>query len=460
MRNVWRLQFIVWLVLVGCQSQAPDSVGLGDVTRPLVTAPPTNTLPAPTNTPLVIAAPATPTPLGAGESDGAAGSIATATVVPTATATPTVTPTPTPPRGPFPPPGLSLVPFAEVGERITDLTHAGDGTGRLFVTTQAGRVLIVRDGVVDPQPFLDVTSRVTSAENEQGLLGITFDPEYARTGEFYINYTAAANQGATVVARYRVSADPNIADVDSETRLLVIPQPAGNHNAGQLQFGPDGYLYVGMGDGGQAGDPWDNAENLMQPLGKMLRIAVRGQETYAIPADNPFVGRDDVLAEIWAYGLRNPWRYAFDRVTGDLYISDVGQNSYEEINFQPAADPGGTHYGWDTVEGYTCYEPASGCDRAGKQEPIFIYGHDKGCSVTGGYVYRGEAFPALQGTYFLADFCTGIFWGLQRQPDGSWLSAELLDAEANVASFGEDEAGELYVLDLAGTIYRLVTTGR
>ncbi len=240
--------------------------------------------------------------------------------------------------------------------------------------------------------------------------------------------------------------------------ILTFDQPAGNHNGGQIQFGPDGYLYIGTGDGGQANDPWDNAENRGVLLGKMLRIAVQGQDSYAIPHDNPFIEQNDVRAEIWAYGLRNPWRFSFDRGTGDLYIADVGQNQWEEVDFQPAESVGGEHYGWDTTEGTHCFEPASGCDDSAITLPVAEYAHDQGCSVTGGYVYRGATYPQLDGVYFYADFCSGDIWALRQGDDGVWQDEIVFDSDYRIASFGEDEAGELYVLDLSGSVYRLQTT--
>lgn len=370
---------------------------------------------------------------------------------------PTHTPEPEPTARPILfPPSISLESFASVPGQITYLTHAADNSGRIFLVEKAGRVRIITTGRVQEQPFLDITALVDSGASERGLLSLAFDPDYAANGEFYVNYTAGAADGASTIARYRVSADPDRADPDSGQVILTIAQPAANHNGGQIQFGPDGYLYIGTGDGGRADDPWDNAENLSVLLGKMLRIAVRGQETYAVPADNPFVGRSDARPEIWAYGLRNPWRFSFDRATGDLFIADVGQNQWEEINVQGADSGGGEHYGWDTMEARHCFEPGQGCDTTGKVLPVVEYPHSQGCSVTGGYVYRGQAYPALAGTYFYADFCTGTIWGLHPNGAGTWQSAFLLSSGVSIASFGEDEAGELYVLDLGGEVFRLV----
>lgn len=387
-----------------------------------------------------------------------------ATATPTAgalmaEATPTkarATPPPaTPPPPPPFPPRIALQPLLTLPDPITYLTHAGDGSGRLFVVEKQGRVRIIAGEALLPTPFLDISGLVLARGSEQGLLSIAFAPDYPSSGQFYVNYTARAGDGATVIARYRVSADPNQADPATAEVLLQFDQPAPNHNGGQLQFGPDGFLYIGTGDGGSADDPWDNAENLAVWLGKMLRIDVSRPGGYAIPADNPFLARAGALPELWAYGLRNPWRFSFDRLTGDLYIADVGQNRFEEVNFQPAHSTGGEHYGWDTTEGLSCFEPRAGCNTAGISLPFFAYGHDQGCSVTGGYVYRGARYPDLAGVYLFGDFCSSRIWGARAQA-GVWQSAALLDSGVNIASFGEDEAGELYVLDLNGSIYRLL----
>src|SRR5262249_49835320 len=229
-------------------------------------------------------------------------------------------------------------------------------------------------------------------------------------------------------------------------------------NGGMLAFGPDGYLYVGLGDGGSAGDPWGNAQNRSVLLGKLLRLKVDGDEPYTIPADNPWPhGEDQARPEIWAYGLRNPWRFSFDRATGDLYIADVGQNAYEEIDFQPAGSTGGQNYGWNIREAAHCFQ-ADSCQTSGLVEPISEYAHDQGCSIIGGYVYRGAAFPALQGLYIFGDYCSGRIWSLSRNTAGQWQQRKLLDSRLSISSFGEDAAGELYVVDLGGAIYR-VTAG-
>jgi len=335
----------------------------------------------------------------------------------------------------------------------TFVTHAGDGSGRLFVVEKEGTVRILQDGKVLSSPFLDIWDRVRSRESERGLLSIAFHPRYAENGRFFVDYTD--QEGATIVAEYRVTSDPNVADAHSERVLLRIPQPASNHNGGQLHFGPDGYLYIGMGDGGSAGDPWGNAQNKGVLLGKLLRIDVDTDEPYGIPPDNPFVNESGARPEIWAYGLRNPWRFSFDRRTGDLYIADVGQNKWEEVDVQPAASKGGENYGWDIMEGFHCFEPPTWCNPAGLTLPVVEYGHDQGCSITGGYVYRGNRYPALDGTYFFSDFCTGHLWGLKRGDNG-WVWTKFTSLGMNVSTFGEGEDGEIYVVDYSsGTLYHI-----
>ena len=330
------------------------------------------------------------------------------------------------------------------------ITHAGDGSGRMFVVERGGLIRILRDGVVEPRPFLDLSARVRTLGSEQGLLGLAFPPDYASRRHFYVNYTGTLGVGDTVVARYRASADADLADPASGQTLLRQAQPFPNHNGGHLAFGPDGHLYIGLGDGGPAGDPFGNAQKPATLLGKLLRIDVEaGASTYAIPADNPFGNA------IWATGLRNPWRFSFDRATGDLYIADVGQNAYEEVNFQPAASPGGQNYGWNVMEGMHCYKDAD-CERAGLTPPVAEYAHGAGdCSITGGHVYRGDRHPALRGVYLYGDFCSGRLWGLRRDAAG-WASALLLESGLNVSSFGEDESGEVYLTDYGrGEVYRI-----
>jgi glucose/arabinose dehydrogenase len=288
------------------------------------------------------------------------------------------------------------------------------------------------------------------------LLGLAFHPDYADNGLLFVNYTD--RQGDTVVARFAVSDDPDQADPDSASIVLTVAQPAPNHNGGNIVFGPDGYLYIGLGDGGDAGDAFGNGQNGQTLLGAMLRIdvSVGDGAPYSIPPDNPFTGDPGVLDEIWAIGLRNPWRYSFDRLTGDLYIADVGQNVYEEVNIQPAASPGGENYGWPIMEGQHCYPERASCSAEGLALPVIEYDHTQGCSVTGGYVYRGRAFPALEGVYLFGDYCSGRIWGLAPGGDGTWQVAELIQSGVQISSFGEDEAGEIYVLDMrGGALYQI-----
>jgi glucose/arabinose dehydrogenase len=364
-----------------------------------------------------------------------------------APAAPSTTSEPTQPPAtltPAPPVSFTLgvEPIASGFVEPVYVTSAGDE--RLFVVEQAGRILVVDDRTALEPPFLDISPLVNSRGNEQGLLGLAFHPDYASNGEFFVNYTRQPD-GATIVARYRVSGNPNAADPNSAEILLTVDQPEANHNGGQIAFGPDGYLYIGMGDGGGAGDRHGTIGNAQDPnalLGKMLRMDV---------------ATGDV--SIWAKGLRNPWRFSFDRATGDLYITDVGQGSYEEINFQPASSQGGENYGWRIMEGAHCFNPRQGCDQAGLVLPIAEYDHGSGCSVTGGYAYRGARYPWLSGVYLFADYCTGIVWSLARDARGEWIMAERLDVDFSVSSFGEDAPGELYLVGHDdGVIYRLTAT--
>lgn len=350
---------------------------------------------------------------------------------------------------------FELEPLVEGFRKPTHVTAAGDGSARLFVTEQAGVIQIVRDGARLSEPFLDMRDLVESGGNEQGLLSVAFHPQYAQNGRFFVGYTDRDSNN--VVAAYRVSADPDRADPTSGEVLLAVPDPAQNHNGGLLKFGPDGFLYVGMGDGGGGGDPWKNGQNLDALLGKILRLDVDGGKPYAVPSDNPFVGRDGARSEIWSWGLRNPWRFSFDRATGDLYIADVGQNEYEEVHFQPATSGGGENYGWSAMEGDVCFKGS--CDPAAFVAPVATYAHADqvgGCSITGGYVYRGSAFPQIAGVYLYSDYCTGNLWAM-RYVDGQWSSLAVGKFSINTSSFGEDEVGELYLTDLdGGGLYQLV----
>lgn len=332
--------------------------------------------------------------------------------------------------------------------QVVDIRHAGDGSGRLFlVQRDSGQIHILKDGEVLSTAFLDIGDRVRSSGGEQGLLSMAFAPDYASSGLFYVWYTKLS--GDMSLSRFSVSGDPDLADADSEEELLVVAQPFVNHNGGRLLFGPDRMLYLGIGDGGSGGDPQGNGQSLGTLLGKIIRIDVDPALTpYGIPPDNPFVANGDARDEIWAYGLRNPWRMSFDRLTGELFIADVGQNSVEEVNHQPFSSAGGQNYGWNIMEGDQCFGGGA-CDTTGLTLPVAQYLHDEGCSVTGGEVYRGGNYPGLAGVYLYGDYCSGRIWGLQRIGD-AW-QVELLANEAfNILTFGEDQAGEIYLSSGAG----------
>ncbi|MCA9969668.1 MAG: PQQ-dependent sugar dehydrogenase, partial [Anaerolineales bacterium] len=357
----------------------------------------------------------------------------------------------------------TITPIATGLGTPTGITHAGDGSGRIFIVEQPGRIRIYDGTQLLPTPFLDVSGLVTSG-GERGLLGLAFHPNYAANGYFFVNYTDSA--GDTVVARYTVSANPNVADAGSAVIALRVDQPFANHNGGQLQFGPDGYLYVGLGDGGSAGDPGNRAQNLGLLLGKILRLDVDGGGLppdcdaggqYTIPADNPFVATAGACGEIWAYGLRNPWRFSFDRASGDLYIADVGQSAWEEIDFQPASSAGGENYGWRLMEGFSCYNPSTNCNDGSLTLPVVVYPHTAGlCSITGGYVYRGSAAPGAAGAYIFGDYCTGQIAATRQDGAGSWQTSIIRDTNLGISSFGETESGELCVGDgFGGAVYCL-----
>jgi glucose/arabinose dehydrogenase len=371
----------------------------------------------------------------------------TAIVLVVTTETPQPSPTAVPERSIPDPSGYNWQLVAEGFQRPLLLTNAGDGSNRLFVVEQDGQIEVVENGAQLAEPFLDIDANVGSSGNEQGLLGLAFHPDYENNGFFYVNYTDTA--GNTVVSRFTASG--NTADPASEMVMLQIEQPYENHNGGHLSFGPDGYLYIGTGDGGSGGDPRNNGQSTETLLGKLLRIDVNAAEPYAIPVDNPF-GRGGGLGEIWAYGLRNPWRFSFDRATGDLYIADVGQGEWEEISFLPGGSAGGANFGWNFFEGTHPYE---GDPPSGLIPPVAEYDHGHGCSVTGGHVYRGEMLPEWQGVYVYGDFCSGEMWGLVQHSDESWENQAIYDTSFLITSFGEDEAGELYVLDRFGALYRL-----
>lgn len=352
--------------------------------------------------------------------------------------------------------GSTGIALQMVNDQLTSpvfATHAGDGSGRLFVIEKTGTIAILKDGQRTAAPFLDISSLITDNGSEQGLLGLAFHPKYSENGIFFVYYTAS--NGDNTLARYKVSSSPDAADPSSGVVMFKQEDPAPNHNGGMLAFGPDGYLYVGLGDGGGAGDTYGNAQNRNTLLGKLLRLDVDKGDPYAIPTDNPWPEGGDARPEIWAYGLRNPWRFSFDRDTGDLYVGDVGQNQYEEIDMQPAGAKGGTNYGWNTREAMHCFRSNS-CASDGLVDPVAEYSHDEGCSVTGGYVYRGTAMPGMVGTYLYGDYCSGTIWGLRRDAGGQWQASKLLSSGTNLSSFGEDQDGELYVVDLSGKLYRIV----
>ncbi len=349
---------------------------------------------------------------------------------------------------------VQLIPFESGFELPVYLTSAHDGSGRTFVVEKAGRIKVIKDGKVLGEPFLDIVAKVRSKESERGLLSVAFHPRYRENGRFFVDYTDL--DGNTVISEFKAGKDPDRSDGNSERVLLNIKQPAWNHNGGQLQFGPDGYLYIGMGDGGFSGDPSGNGQNKNVLLAKMLRIDVDDGEPYGIPEDNPFKGVPGTRPEVWAYGLRNPWRFSFDPETRDMYIADVGEGKWEEVDFQPANSKGGENYGWSLLEGSYGYKLPEGYDTGSLTFPVVEYNHDQGCSVTGGYVYRGKKYPGINGTYFFADFCSGKLWGLRRKPGGSWEWAKFLDTGLSVSSFGEDEDGEIYILDYGkGAIFHV-----
>jgi glucose/arabinose dehydrogenase len=355
---------------------------------------------------------------------------------------------------------VGVQPFLEGFNQPLFLTHAGDESGRIFVVEKEGTIRIVAEGATVDGTFLDISDRVTTGGNEQGLLGLAFPPNCAESGYFFVNYTNLS--GDTIISRFQVDpANGDAADAGSEFLVMEIDQPARTHNGGMLAFGPDGYLWIGTGDGGGGGDTYGNGQNPSSLLGKMLRIDVTSDPSvpYVVPADNPWISADwngaDVLDEVWAIGLRNPWRYSFDRFTGDLWIADVGQNVYEEVNYTVMGTPGGLNYGWPIMEGQHCFS-GDNCDQSRLELPVAEYDHSKGCSITGGYVYRGDAYPMLRGVYIFADYCSGIFWATVPNPDGTWNTTEMVDTDVLVSSFGEDENGELYVTDLnTGVIYQV-----
>ena len=422
---------------------------------------------------LVVAACSSPTgspsPSGNGLSSASAqASLAESSVAPTASPTATATPTIVPTAAPAATPKPSTTgPATLTVERIVSglsspvgVVNAGDGSGRLFVVQRGGQVRVIdTDGNLSPTPFFDIASRIV-AGGEQGLLGLAFHPGFAANGRLFVDYTRAGD-GATVISELTASADRGTASPASERILLTIAQPFSNHNGGEIAFGRDGYLYIGMGDGGSGGDPQGNGQNRQVLLGKILRIDVNaahatGKE-YAIPSTNPYapggISPGAGLPEIWAYGVRNPWRFSFDRANGDLYIGDVGQDAWEEVDRQPAGSRGGENYGWNAFEGTHCFHNCSGVSYV---PPIVEYSHGSGCSVTGGYVYRGSAQPALKGIYVFGDYCSGHLLTLVAGA-GKKAIKDVASTGLSISSFGEAESGEIYLVDVqGGGLYRTV----
>ncbi len=346
---------------------------------------------------------------------------------------------------------IALLPLVtEDLERPVALTHARDGSGRLFVVEQPGRIRIVERGASLSRPFLDIRDRVL-AGGERGLLGLAFHPDFRRTGRFYVNYTRKPD-GATVVAEYRRGVSPYQASRE-ERVLMTVLQPYANHNGGMLAFGPDGYLYIGLGDGGSGGDPENRAQNPGDLLGKILRIDVNQDDPYGIPSDNPFA-TEGGRPEIYAMGLRNPWRFSFDMNTGDLWAADVGQQKWEELDLIVR----GGNYGWRVKEGTHCFAPPLLCGNDNLTAPVLEYAHDKGrCSIIGGYVYRGRAVAGIAGHYLYGDYCSGEIFAFTRTQDRESNPSPrvILKTSFRISSFGEDEIGELYVLDHGGGLYRI-----
>jgi glucose/arabinose dehydrogenase len=421
------------LVLAACRS--PQSQATETATEPtpsgsptkVFTIVPTLTLPQPTNTELGTDIPQTPSSL----------------IPPTRQANPEQFPDPAAYEWRLTVSGLT----SPIG-----LVNSGDGSGRLFVVEQAGLIRVVRDGELLAEPFLDIRDWASCC-SERGLLGLAFHPDYVQNGLFFVNYTDL--NGDTVISRFQVSDNPDFADQASEVQLLGVAQPFPNHNGGGLAFGPEGYLYIGLGDGGSGGDPLGNAQNTQNLLGKLLRLDVDQGDLYAIPPDNPYAQGGGV-PEIWVFGLRNPWRFSFDRLTGDLFIGDVGQGSWEEIDHISAGLPGGANFGWNYREGVHPYAAASAPDGTLLIDPVAEYGHDQGISVIGGVVYRGVQFPDWQGIYLYGDYGSGFIWGLFRTEDGSWQNTLLFQTGNRITSFGEDESGEVYYVDPEGSIFKLV----
>ena len=339
-----------------------------------------------------------------------------------------------------------------------DLQSVPGDTNRLFIVEKAGIIRVFRDGALLPRPFLDISARVSTG-TEQGLLGLAFHPQFTTNRRFYVDYTDRS--GDTRVVEFLADAGLDSASA-TEREILFVAQPASNHNGGQIAFGPDGYLYVALGDGGGGGDTYHNGQNLGSLLAKLLRLNVDAGSPYSIPPDNPFVGRTGAKEETWDYGLRNPWRFSFDRLNGDIYIGDVGQNLYEEVDYEPHR-AGGKNYGWSIMEGFHCYN-ASTCNQTGLTLPVVEYSHSDGCSITGGYIYRGSEIPELNGVYFYGDYCTGIVRSFKidqgkavnAQDWTSTLRTQSGGRMEQLSSFGQDARGELYMVLLTGEVYQIV----
>lgn len=346
---------------------------------------------------------------------------------------------------------VDLVLVAEDLNKPILLTHANNS--RVFIIEKTGKVYSYSEDLKQKKLFIDISSIITTRGSEQGLLSIAFHPNYSENGYLFIFYTA--KNGDNTLARLTI--DPTSsqqADLQSLEVLIAQQDPASNHNGGMLAFGKDDYLYLGVGDGGRGGDPWNNAQNLETLLGKMLRLDVNQVSGYKIPEDNPFINEEKALPEIWAYGLRNPWRHSFDKETGDLWIADVGQNKWEEIHWRSVESKGGENYGWRLMEGNHCFLPKKGCDSGDLVKPVAEYAHKHGCSVTGGYVYRGKEIAGLYGKYIFGDFCSGTIWMIDKQQD--FAMQELIKTKLRISSFGEDADGELYVVDYRGKVFKLV----
>jgi glucose/arabinose dehydrogenase len=371
--------------------------------------------------------------------------------LPATASPPTQAPSASPSTGPV---TVVLEPFAQGFSALTFVANAGDGTGDLYAVEQAGQIWrIGPEGTVADQPFLDVSSEIT-AGGERGLLGLAFHPDYRSNRRFFVAYTDTS--GADTIAEFTATADGSAADPGSERIVLKIDEPFANHNGGMLAFGPDGDLYFGTGDGGSGGDPMGNGQNTDVLLGKILRLDVDHGDPYAIPPGNPFA-QGGGAPEIWDWGVRNPWRFSFDSQTGDLWIADVGQGTWEEIDAEPAGT-GGRNYGWNVVEGNECYG-AQTCDRSGLTPPVAVHDHSQGvCAIVGGYVYRGAQFPALDGRYLFSDNCAGTIWALgaaAAMANGSADYQPVAQSNVNPSAFGVDEAGELYLVDLEGDVFRI-----